>query len=243
MDGVNAEVGKEEGILVPHVWTVISKSVILTASLCLSHLLSGEKEYRLVMGCRDVMDEYDNHCQRIVINISHVVRHPKWNPSTYLNDVAVIKLPMKVQYRYDSKHAVIPICLPTPDFDWKDHYNEFGFVAGWGQTEESKMSDDLNTVALRIQEPHVCKDMYDPQRSHPETGFNEKLDICAAGEVGHDSCAGDSGGPLMYKSKNYNNMIMIGITSFSNGKYAQEKKSPGAYTDITRYLDWLKQFF
>lgn len=219
--------------------SIITVLVVLTASHCFHG--SASLTYRLVAGCRDVTDEEDEHCQRFLVNSSNIFKHPEWNSSTFLNDIAVVKLPEKLQFSMDKRHAVYSICLPSPDFNWKDHIKELGYIAGWGQTDESSVSDDLNTVALTLSNPDVCKDVYDPQRRNPETGFNDRLDICAVGSEGHDSCAGDSGGPLMFKTGDI--MTAIGVTSFNNGECAQGVRTPGAYTDLVRYLNWLKQFF
>ena len=53
-----------------------------------------------------------------------------------------------------------------------------------------------------------------------------------------DSCAGDSGGPLMIQEDEGSKMYMAGITSF--GKRKCGTGFPGVYTDITYYIDWIK---
>jgi secreted trypsin-like serine protease len=60
--------------------------------------------------------------------------------------------------------------------------------------------------------------------------------ICARAELHRDGCGGDSGGPLMHLTKNaiYD---VIGITSFGNK--ACDSSSPGVYTRVSSYLDWI----
>ena len=53
-----------------------------------------------------------------------------------------------------------------------------------------------------------------------------------------DSCARDSGGPLMIQEDEGSKMYMAGITSF--GKRKCGTGFPGVYTDITYYIDWIK---
>lgn len=64
--------------------------------------------------------------------------------------------------------------------------------------------------------------------------------MCVGGKIGHDSCGGDSGGPLMKVEaldgppKYY----LIGTVSFgvkSCGKFA----TPAIYTDISQYIKWI----
>ncbi|KAF2881999.1 hypothetical protein ILUMI_24180 [Ignelater luminosus] len=64
--------------------------------------------------------------------------------------------------------------------------------------------------------------------------------MCAGGEKGKDSCNGDSGGPLMYRSRSTagENWVIIGVVSF--GPYGcGAEGEPGAYTRVTEFLDWI----
>lgn len=49
---------------------------------------------------------------------------------------------------------------------------------------------------------------------------------------GKDSCQGDSGGPLVYEGK------QLGIVSWGQG--CAEPGFLGVYTDVTRYISWIK---
>ncbi len=58
--------------------------------------------------------------------------------------------------------------------------------------------------------------------------------------LGVDSCNGDSGGPLAYKkSKPEDPWYLIGIVSY--GTSLCGKGSPGVYTKVTSYLDWIER--
>jgi len=231
---------------------VLTPAVLITASHCLGKLFETQETYRLVAGCRDVSDaEEDHKCQVIDITRKHVLRHPKFDQKSFENDIGVIKLPRPFQMTTHAKHPVIPLCLPPKNFDWRDHIGQLGYLAGWGKTEEGSVSDDLNTVALNITAIDVCKDTYDPKRTDP-TGFDDKTMICAVGSEGHDSCEGDSGGPLMMKIPKESlrgkeiayedkRMMAIGLTSFNNGGCGQGANTPGVYTNLVRYLDWLHE--
>lgn len=60
--------------------------------------------------------------------------------------------------------------------------------------------------------------------------------ICAGGSNGRDSCAGDSGGPLM--SLDNVKMVQFGIVSFGP-KPCAIQGSPGVYTKVQAYMDWI----
>ena len=56
-------------------------------------------------------------------------------------------------------------------------------------------------------------------------------------EGGKDSCQGDSGGPLHVIDKNTGKYQEIGIVSWGNG--CAQKRYPGVYTRVSRYLRWI----
>ena len=223
--------------------SALSETVLVTASHCFKLLDDNSSlVLRLVAGCRDVMDETDTQCQRFLVNKSNIIRHPKWDAKTFINDLTIIELSKKLDFRVDTRNPVVPICLPPKDFKWKEHYGQLVYLAGWGQTEASHYSDDLNTVAVKITDPEVCKNVYNPSRQDPY-GFIDDMYICAVGNHGHDSCQGDSGGPLMLKDEGERKrMMMIGVTSFNSGVCGKGEKTPGAYLNIVTYLDWINGF-
>lgn len=64
--------------------------------------------------------------------------------------------------------------------------------------------------------------------------------VCAGGEVGQDSCGGDSGGPLM-KAFSFGappRYFIVGVVSFGP-KDCAVKPIPGVYTKISDYMLWI----
>ena len=52
-----------------------------------------------------------------------------------------------------------------------------------------------------------------------------------------DTCEGDSGGPSMYYSNEYNQWMIVGITSYGRG--CGESIHAGIYTRVSMYFDWI----
>ena len=107
---------------------------------------------------------------------------------------------------------------------------------GWG-----KLDDNL-PLASRLQEARVpIVSNTDCKIAYSQAGINieENSQICAGiGQI--DTCAGDSGGPMLSNElsplKRYS---VIGITSF--GVACADANFPGVYTRVDNYLDWIVQ--
>ena len=56
---------------------------------------------------------------------------------------------------------------------------------------------------------------------------------------GKDSCQGDSGGPLIVREGEEGKMYLRGITSFGTNQCGFGY--PGVYTDISYYVNWIKE--
>lgn len=96
------------------------------------------------------------------------------------------------------------------------------------------MSDELYYVKMPVMEHEKCKRIYN--KSVKIT----KKQLCVGGIIGEDSCAGDSGGPLM-KVVQFDGpprYFMFGVVSYGPvqcGKTA----NPGVYTNISQFYPWI----
>lgn len=107
-------------------------------------------------------------------------------------------------------------------------------VAGWGETLTYYSSKRLKKVVVPFVSRRVCKKLFYKKY---ET-FIPTTNICAGGELGKDSCYGDSGGPLMRKIRNY--WVLEGIISYGDtDECATEMPTVHAY--VHKYSDWIKE--
>jgi transmembrane serine protease 9 len=101
-------------------------------------------------------------------------------------------------------------------------------------SENPKQSIILQTVKLPVVDNKKCEEAF---KLHAEIGPTQ---ICVGGQVGHDSCAGDSGGPLM-KVETLDGpprYYLLGVVSFGVKRCGATTK-PGVYTRISAYMNWL----
>uniref|UniRef100_A0A3B3BUP9 Peptidase S1 domain-containing protein n=1 Tax=Oryzias melastigma TaxID=30732 RepID=A0A3B3BUP9_ORYME len=100
-------------------------------------------------------------------------------------------------------------------------------VAGWGKTESSGVPvDDLMVASVSIINQTVCLNSWG--------GLPANV-ICAGGyNTNKGFCQGDSAGPLVCNGK------AVGLVSFNKNYNCKYPDVPNVYTDIRRYLPWIK---
>ena len=106
------------------------------------------------------------------------------------------------------------------------------WVAGWGAVKESgPTAGILKEVSLPIIGAKKCKQLVD------DPSFYTKKCICTGyPEGGQDACQGDSGGPLFHV--NGGQQILVGVVSWGEG--CARKNSPGVFSRVSYYLNWMK---
>lgn len=102
-------------------------------------------------------------------------------------------------------------------------------ISGYGDTREGGTGSSVLLAAdITVMPNQNCA------RTYPE--FRNDMMMCA-GRVqgGTDSCQGDSGGPLIVRTAG--KTVLVGIVSFGDG--CGRKGSPGVYTRVSHYYNWL----
>lgn len=172
--------------------------------------------------------------QGVVADIIELLRHPDYKPPAMYNDIALIKFGPAVVFNRD----VRPACL----------YQQYGsvpaqaWVSGWGVTEfGGEQSDSLQKALLDLVDNVQCTIRLNRSAAVP-AGVRPSM-ICAGDPRGgwrRDTCQGDSGGPLqIIHPANLCLFQLIGITSFGEGCAFLE--TPGVYTRVSHYLNWIEE--
>ncbi|MEH6694989.1 MAG: serine protease [Hyphomonas sp.] len=188
-----------------------------------------------------------------VFPLSAIVVHPEYKPEMPEagNDIALLRL----ESPWVGPVALVDGLTAGPPEDNLD--GPPLVVAGYGRTEEDGPSEQafsqtgrqLSAPKMRLQEGYVpfveteaCRqqidslvDRYGLSEIYTDIAISPDSQICA-GAGTTDSCQGDSGGPLVYRDYD-GPPVQVGIVSWGLG--CGRPESPGIYTRVAAYADWI----
>ena len=153
--------------------------------------------------------------------IEFVLTHNDYNDTQSNNDIALVKLA--------SSSAQTPVGL-IDAADTNSQPGDDSTVVGWGALSQGgATSTTLQQVEIPIVDNPDCANTY--------SNLTDNM-ICAGRDMGgQDSCQGDSGGPLMVRASAQDPWRQTGVVSFGIG--CALPNTPGVYTRVSRYLDWI----
>ncbi|XP_075985841.1 uncharacterized protein LOC142982971 [Anticarsia gemmatalis] len=205
--------------------TLIDKRHIITAAHCIKNPRFTKLVARL--GEYDLNSEVDcvqNVCADppVTIDVEETFVHPNYKKRKE-HDIAILKLSKDAPYT----DFIRPISLPSGHLD-----SDTTFIAtGWGEIPlKGVYSHVKKIVPLPLWTREACEKAYENKIVLPPSV------ICAGGEEGIDTCRGDSGGPL---TRVQDTIELWGVTSGGSTRCG-EKNSPGVYTKVIDYLDWIQ---
>ncbi|CAF0753036.1 unnamed protein product [Brachionus calyciflorus] len=207
--------------------SLINKEWIVTAAHCITSLYYLNRYLiRLGIHYRSNPESYS-----VEKKISGIIVHPKYNPTNYHNDIALIKLSSHVEF----SDQIIPVCLPDQNLDFT---NKKSWATGWGSTSEYKSdsySSVLKELETKILNKTECEERY--KILNPPL-FDSTINICAGGQS-KSICFGDSGGPLVVKVDD--KWQLAGISSSVLIFSYRSCFDGGVFTKTSVYIDWIKE--
>ncbi|XP_034481725.1 uncharacterized protein LOC117787336 [Drosophila innubila] len=200
--------------------TLIAPLWVLTAAHCVRKVLYVRfGEHNL---------EYEDGTE-VQLRVRTSFKHPKFDKKTVDSDVALLRLPKPV----NSTSWIGYSCLPRPYQPLPR--NVVCTVIGWGKrrNRDAMGTSILQQADLPIIPMDNCRSVY-----HDYT--ITKNMFCAGHQRGRiDTCAGDSGGPLLCRDTTKANhpWTIFGITSFGDG--CAKRNKFGIYAKVPNYVDWV----
>ncbi|KAG7503110.1 coagulation factor X-like [Solea senegalensis] len=200
--------------------TILNEYIILTAAHCMN-----QSRYIYVkLGEFDTLVDHGNEATHYV---EAIATHFKYQPQTYHNDIALIKLSKPIQF----SRFIVPACLPEQDFAEKVLMRQpDGMVSGFGRLGEGRQA---STILQRLTLPYV-----DRHTCMESTQFRISQRMFCAGyhTTPKDACQGDSGGP--HVTRYHDTYFVTGIVSWGEG--CARKGKYGVYTQVSKYTRWIR---
>lgn len=201
--------------------TIITDSVVLTAAHCILHPNSSTRGIYVYVDGMNKTKGLRRRAQAVAV-------HPHYDDKIYANDIAIIKLKKKI----DFKQWVIPVCLP----DNKKMSVTIEYItAGWGLTaEHGKLPKTLRAVRLTRMPDDECEAALEQSE---QRSINHASLLCTNND-GKGFCSGDSGGPLVGFRSDLR-WELVGIVSFNFG--CSHAWGPSVFTRVSYFMPWIKR--
>jgi len=233
---------------------VINEYYILTAGHCMIR----RNPDVVILGEHDLRQDPDgsNVAKRTVIEIEEITIHEDYSKTLQggvgPNDIALIRVKHPIPFynpRNPKESNVKPICLPwnSNDPGRKIIDGDNLQVLGWGRVTNNKILHAENRVRLGagnailqyLDVPAISKRKCKEYEAFRNYDLKSSLQLCAGGEVGRDSCSGDSGGPLIQQANTDTPWFLVGVVSFGTSKCGTG--TPGIYTRVSAYIPWIEK--
>ncbi|XP_012814580.1 tissue-type plasminogen activator isoform X1 [Xenopus tropicalis] len=208
--------------------TLIHSCWVLSAAHCFNEISNAE-QLRVILG-RTMQREPGDEEQKFTVEQLYV--HSEFDANTFDNDIALLKLYSTSGSCAKETESTRPACIPDSGLtlpDWTECE-----ISGYGKHEELALlySEQLKEGHVRLYPDSMCT---------PERLSNQEVtqNMLCAGDTRNldDACKGDSGGPLVCPHEG--RMHLMGIVSWGIG--CGKKDTPGVYTRVTRYTNWIRE--
>merc|ERR1719228_453290 len=203
--------------------SLISDEWVLTAGHCVYQA----NYFDVLAGAHNVRASSEPH--RVEITSYEGFTNQVYNPDTLFNDIALIKLPSKIEFN----DYIRPACLPKHSDQGNTYDGALTTPVGWGKNADDAagISDKLRMVEDRLVISNLeCEYYYG--------SILYKGIICIDSSGGKGVCNGDSGGTLNH-NEGGNKWRQIGVTSFVSSKGC-ESGIPHGFTRVTHFLQWIE---
>ncbi|XP_046403682.1 chymotrypsin BII-like isoform X2 [Ischnura elegans] len=201
--------------------TIINESFVITSASCANL----GKTYQVFVGDTR-LGKAASPRQSLISN--DAIIHENFDPKTYINDIALIRLPYPLTFDHNIKKMSL---APNDD----GFASTSGTISGWGSTyDEGDLSPTLRHTDVTIISNEDCRAVYGD-------GIADSM-ICTVPQNNKEGvCGGDYGGPLIaiyqVDSCTWWQFALAGISSFTSNKGCGI--GPDGYTRVYHFVDWI----
>lgn len=218
--------------------TLISELALLSAAHCFANV--NEADLKIAIGKRHInFTVLPDEPLVQFFDAAHIFRHPLYldKIGNYGSDIALVELNQSVALSDD----IHPACIDWELDDITAHLSrdQIGTIVGLGISENDTNSDAIRMVRLPIVSNEECvkRQPKDFQKFVTFTTF------CAGWGNGTSLCNGDSGGGLMFPSRDSTTWKVQGVVSLSPRRQTTFFCDPFKYTVFTKvglYVKWIR---
>ncbi|MFN2125351.1 MAG: trypsin-like serine protease [Candidatus Promineifilaceae bacterium] len=212
---------------------------VVTAAHCVED--ADTADFEVALGVHNLIKPEANY-QRIAPK--DIFIHPDYDPYSYDSDIALIRLqtPALITEGEGEGLPVQPLVLVAPDAG-----SLAGFLAtvtGWGNqiAQPDPGGYDYPATLQQVEVPIVSNEECNTAYGDPDSQVITENMLCAGYiyKGGYDSCYGDSGGPLVIQMPESEEWQLAGLVSWGYG--CAYPGSPGVYTRISEFTNWVTEF-
>jgi len=203
--------------------SLISDEYVMTAA----HCADGASYFDIMAGAHNVRASSEPH--RVEITSYEGFTHPDWDSDTLEGDIALVRLPEKIEFN----DYIRPACLPPAEDADNGYVGELTTPVGWGKNADSAggITPTLQMVEdLPVIDNPTCNSYY---------GIIYDGIMCIDSSDGKGVCNGDSGGSLNMRQEAQNKWTQVGVASFVSSSGC-ESGDPHGFTRVAYFGQWIE---
>ncbi len=200
--------------------SLLNERYVLTAAHCVDK--KDPSTMDVIVGAYDM----DNISAAERIRVKQIYVHQDYAYSSGGNDIAVLELESAPRLTQFTSIAT------AADFN-RINNGDLLTVIGFGtRKEENGVKSDAPTKLHQVDVPFV---QIEECRTKGGSYARQGDGVFCAGTAGKDSCSGDSGGPIFFRTNH--GLTQMGVVSWGDGCGRSDK--PGVYTKLSAFDTWL----
>ncbi|ENM3849968.1 trypsin-like serine protease [Vibrio cholerae] len=200
--------------------SLLSERYVLTAAHCVDK--KDPSTMDVIVGAYDM----DNISAAERIRVKQIYVHQNYAYASGGNDIAVLELEST-----PALNQFTSIATPV-DFD-ELRENDLLTVIGFGARKE--VNGDKSDYPTKLHQVDVPFMPIAACRTKGGSYATQGDNVFCAGVAGKDSCAGDSGGPIFFRTNH--GLTQMGVVSWGAGCGQPDK--PGVYTKLSAFNNWI----